>query len=352
MLTPIGLRELPDRPLVSVIVSSYNYASYLGAAIESVLTQTYPHVELIVCDDGSVDCSPGIVESWAAKDPRVRLIVQDNAGQGAAWNHAFQESTGDIICFLDSDDLFGPDKVERVLSAFRGRPAAGVAIHQLLPVTRNGTAMPPAIPWELSDGWVGTMALKSGGRGSWPTSSAICIRREVADRIFPIPLDFRLNCDTYVLGASQFLTEVAGVPCALGQHRVHGLNAGGGARPTPQTVRHEASYNELTVHQLKRFLCQHFGPEVALALRREDSDYFYWEQLLALFVLDHRPIDVFGYCRADLVAHVPRFTLRQFWRVVTRCPSPLDRWLLELYWASKPWWRRVKYSVLYCRKSC
>lgn len=96
-------------PNVSVIVPNFNYAQYLGACIESVLAQTYGDFELIVVDDGSSDGSPQIARNFT--DPRVRVIVQANAGVSAARNRGVQASSGRWIAFLDSDDLWTPDSL-------------------------------------------------------------------------------------------------------------------------------------------------------------------------------------------------------------------------------------------------
>src|SRR5882757_4789136 len=84
-LQPIEPAPLFRKPLVSVLLSNYNYAQYVGGAIESVLSQTWPNFELIVCDDGSTDNSIAVIEPYL-KDPRVRLIRKTNGGQATGFN--------------------------------------------------------------------------------------------------------------------------------------------------------------------------------------------------------------------------------------------------------------------------
>ncbi len=346
LLTPMQLSPLQPQPLISVIVANYNYRAYLGQAVDSILAQTYRHFEVVICDDGSTDGSLELAHHWAAKDSRVRVLSQENAGQAAAWNHAFAVSRGDVLCFLDSDDSFYPEKLEVVVAALKRCPVAGVAVHQLIPVSEAGRPIPPPRPWALGNGWLAPTALKSGGWGPWPTSSAISIRREVADLVFPIPEDFKLgHADTFMCGASQFLTEFVAIPSVLGQYRLHGQNVSGRVKPTAESVRYDAVYNEKTVHHIKYFLSQNFDPRVACAVSREDSIYWYWEQLLGLFTLEHRPPEVFGFSRDELLAHVSRFPLRLFWHLVTRCPPPIDMRLLEFYWSLKPLWRRLRFAL-------
>lgn len=77
-LRPLTLQPLCENPLVSVLVTNYNYAEYIGEAIQSILLQTYTNFEVTVCDDGSTDNSCAAIESRCKKDPRVRLVRQHN----------------------------------------------------------------------------------------------------------------------------------------------------------------------------------------------------------------------------------------------------------------------------------
>lgn len=96
-------------PLVSVVIPSYNRATLLPAAIDSVLEQTYPNIELIVVDDGSTDNTASVLEPYRR---RVRVVKQLNAGASAARNNGIAVSRGQYLAFLDSDDLWLPRKIE------------------------------------------------------------------------------------------------------------------------------------------------------------------------------------------------------------------------------------------------
>ena len=102
---------------ISVVLPVYNRASYVGEAIESVLGQTRPPDELIVVDDGSTDDSVAVVERWAR--PSLRVVRQENRGIGGARNSGLREVTGDLVAFIDSDDLWERDKLERQAVALR-----------------------------------------------------------------------------------------------------------------------------------------------------------------------------------------------------------------------------------------
>jgi glycosyltransferase involved in cell wall biosynthesis len=98
-------------PLVSVLIPCYNAAPWLGDTLRSVLAQTWPHVEIIVVDDGSRDQSVAIAESF--RSPRIKVVSQANAGQSAAENTAIIAAQGAYFEYLDADDLLAPDKIER-----------------------------------------------------------------------------------------------------------------------------------------------------------------------------------------------------------------------------------------------
>ena len=100
-------------PLVSVLINNYNYGQFIEDAIESVLSQSYKNIELIVVDDGSTDDSKAKIMRFAN---RVTAIFQHNSGQASAFNAGFAASHGDIIAFLDADDYFLPEKIEKIVS--------------------------------------------------------------------------------------------------------------------------------------------------------------------------------------------------------------------------------------------
>jgi glycosyltransferase involved in cell wall biosynthesis len=105
---------------ITVVIPAFNRADTIGAALESVQAQTYPHWEAIVVDDGSTDTTAQVAERMARQDPRIRLLRQDrNRGAQAARNAAIRAARGKWICFLDSDDRFLPDSIERRLRVAR-----------------------------------------------------------------------------------------------------------------------------------------------------------------------------------------------------------------------------------------
>ena len=107
--------------LVSIVIPSYNHAAYLAAAIDSVLAQDYPQVELIVIDDGSTDGSPSILERYRG---RFHWEVQPNQGQAATMNRGWRMARGGILAYLSADDLLAPNAISTSVAALRRHPQA------------------------------------------------------------------------------------------------------------------------------------------------------------------------------------------------------------------------------------
>jgi len=113
-------------PLVSVIMPCWNAARYLDEAMESVLAQTFSDFEVVVVDDGSEDETPTLLDSWARRDSRVRVVWQEHQGLVVAPQRAVNESRGELIARMDSDDLMHPRRLEWQVEMMRKRPRLGM----------------------------------------------------------------------------------------------------------------------------------------------------------------------------------------------------------------------------------
>lgn len=136
----IGRRSAP---LVSVVVPAYDTAAYLPACLDSLLAQTHRALEVVVVDDGSPDASAEIAESYAARDPRVRVVRQDNGGLGAARNEGLRHATGDVIAFADSDDVVPPGAYAALVRQLR-RTGADLVTGDVVQLIGTETR---EIPW-------------------------------------------------------------------------------------------------------------------------------------------------------------------------------------------------------------
>ena len=123
-------------PTVSIIIPAYNQGHYLGAALRSVLSQTFHDYEAIVVDDGSTDDTPQVAGAFT--DPRIRYARQDNRGLSGARNAGIRQATGEFISFLDSDDLFLPEKLALMVEALRAQPRYGMVAGQAIIIDEHG----------------------------------------------------------------------------------------------------------------------------------------------------------------------------------------------------------------------
>jgi glycosyltransferase involved in cell wall biosynthesis len=105
--------------LVTVVIPAYNAAATIGETIRSVQAQTHARLEILIVDDGSIDATAEIVQSHMASDARIRLLRQANGGVASARNLGWKQAAAELIAFVDSDDLWSADKIEKQLAVLR-----------------------------------------------------------------------------------------------------------------------------------------------------------------------------------------------------------------------------------------
>jgi len=301
-LAPVPLDPLPERPLVSILMANYNYGAYIGEAIESVLAQTYDHFELIVVDDASTDDSCAVVERYAQHDPRIILLRSPvNQGQVAAFNRAFAVSRGEIICFLDSDDLLVPTKLEQVVACFRAHPRAGVLNHKMLMVDmRTGATQEMPYVSRFETGWIADRVVRRGGRWLVIAGAALSFRRAVAQCIFPIPDDDRFwGADNFLMPIAPLLAEVAAIEEPLYLYRVHGKNDSAGRESdVPRLQRHCRMLIASTTAVNQRLT--ELGMTDRLLDYRRNAEY--WKTVLLIDLIAH----AWSWKAVQSFAHVAR----------------------------------------------
>lgn len=221
-------------PKVTVVIDNHNYGRFLPQALDSIIAQGFDksEVEILVVDDGSTDDSRDILASYA---PRVTALLQERQGQATAFNNGFAAAKGDIICLLDSDDVFLPGKLKAVLAAFED-PKVGCVQHflhdtdgKLVPLPRRFPSWPPR--YRIDD--------LLGGRMELTATSGLSFRREILARCLPIPKDLFYYLDDFLTVRSLFFGEVANIPMVFGLHRVHGGNWCAGGYEDPRKIERD-----------------------------------------------------------------------------------------------------------------
>jgi glycosyltransferase involved in cell wall biosynthesis len=168
-----------DPALISVVMPCHNAAPYVEEAIASVLGQSYPHVELIVVDDGSTDGSADILQRLAAPHPeRITLIYQNRNGPFAARNRALAHANGNYIAFLDADDIWHPDALRLMHAALEAVPAE-VAYCGWQDIGVAATDTEPRLPPELDAAKAATHFFE---HGPWPLN-CLLVRRHLIDEL-------------------------------------------------------------------------------------------------------------------------------------------------------------------------
>lgn len=140
---------------VSVIIPNYNYGRYLRQAVQSALDQSHRPREVIVVDDGSTDDSKEILRSFGDS---IRVVEQSNEGVAAARNKGCEIATGEILAFLDADDFWHTEKLEKQMRTFRSDPEIGFVHCGLTNVDENGCLLDEYLLGE--EGWVADELLK------------------------------------------------------------------------------------------------------------------------------------------------------------------------------------------------
>ena len=336
-LKPMDLAPLRGHPLVSVLVANYNYGQYVGAAIESMLRQTYRNFEVIVCDDGSTDDSREVISRYQVRDPRVQLLAKENGGVSSALNAAYAASRGEIICLLDADDLFNAQKLEKVVAAFQTFTRSGVCLNRIVKVDKNDRTFGYPGPVVFAEGWLAAEALRGGGRvRTLPPASAISFRRPVAELLFPVPVHLRRVVDGYLCYTAHFFTEICAVPSVLTRYRFHGENISGMGEFTEVSIRRYVEDLKVVILLMKEFLARHYGNEVAGELSLENNAQ-YWSFLLALNILaEERPQSVFGEPVEKVVEHIHPIQQRLLGRFLLALPPRVSRSALQWWTGQSP----------------
>jgi hypothetical protein len=211
------------RPAVDVVISNHDYGRFLRAAIDSALDQTVEPRRVIVVDDGSTDDSDDVIASYAG---RVEAVFKACGGQASALNAGLERVGGEIVLFLDADDVLCPAAVERVADAFRAEPGLAKVQFRMEVASADGTPtgmLKPPAHVALLAGDLRPRVLRFPFDVPW-VGGGTAYRTETLRRIAPIPEGEPAGADWYLVHVSALLGPVGAVDEPLALYRWHGRN--------------------------------------------------------------------------------------------------------------------------------
>lgn len=232
------------QPLVSVVIPCYDVAPYVRAAVESALDQTWPHLEVIAVEDGARDSTLTVLRQIAAQrgDPRLRIVSQPNRGLSAARNTGIREARGRFIGFLDGDDIWRQDKVDRQMAILLSRPEIGLTFSHSRYLEETGQPNGRTLVAQKLRPTLADMVR----RNHFGNGSTVIARRECFEQVGEFDEDLR-SCEDYemwcrILALTSL--EAQGVPETLTGYRLRSTSL----TFDPYRFTHSA---DLAMHRLR-----------------------------------------------------------------------------------------------------
>jgi glycosyltransferase involved in cell wall biosynthesis len=271
-------------PALSVAMSVYNNAPYVAAAIESILDQTFTDFEFLIVNDGSTDGSGEIIEGYAARDPRIRAIHQENEGFVASLNRMITQANAPIIARMDGDDICRPERFALQMDFLDKHPDYGVIGSLADAIDANGNPLDSDDPKPLTNEGL----LANLPNGPLMNHNVVLIRRGVLEQVGGYRSFYR-HCEDYDLWlrVSQ-VTRMANLPERLILYRHY-----------PDQVSHRH-----LVGQVTRAAIAWAAHEERLAGRPDPTGD--WTEMPAIEDLD-RLFSREGVSRAVRAAAIPRY---------------------------------------------
>ncbi len=244
------MRDDQTTPMVSIIITCFNYAAYVAQSIDSALAQTFTDIEVIVVDDGSADASAEIIAGYG---DRVKPVFQENQGTIRACLAGLNRSTGRFIIFLDADDLLEPTALAEA-APFFDKSVSKIQF-MLQPINADGADIGRPFPKAVESFGSDTLKAEISRTGCYdtPPSSGNIYRRDVYTQLGSLDYDYGIDGVAYLL--APFVGKVHFIQKPLGRYRLHGSNlSGAGAMKAPRMHRDSEVFAKRLAH-----LCELLG---------------------------------------------------------------------------------------------
>jgi glycosyltransferase involved in cell wall biosynthesis len=310
---------MPKQTLVSVVIPTYNRSKLVTQAVESVLYQTIKNIEIIVVDDGSTDNTRDVLEPYGSA---LKYIFQENQGVSVARNVGVAISKGELIAFLDSDDLFVPEKIEKQLSAIHQYPDAALAYSNIAYCDANGSFIRNGSGYEMFlSGMIAEKVLLRKAMCGWPQTWLI--RRSCFDRLGGFDPNFAMSEDRDFSVRAAFNYPLVGLSEALTLVRIHTV-----------ANRLGRSRAELREHYYFKFLDKLFT---------QYADRIEIQKNRHLLISDYLFLAGLNYLREEVIDSARR----RFWTAFTLRPLKIKYFL---FWFSTLFGRRIFHNANQVRK--
>jgi glycosyltransferase involved in cell wall biosynthesis len=216
----------PAAIAVDIVVDNYNYGRYIAEALASARAQTHPNVRLIVVDDGSTDDSRAVIEAHAGQIDEI--VLKENGGQASAINAGLARCRGEVVIFLDADDVLEPHAVATLVEPFAADPALTKAQARMEVIDAEGRrtgVLKPDRHLPLPNGDLRAAELAYPFDLTWMAMSGNAFRVEALRGLGPIPeVEFRVSADWYMVHLTALIGPVASLERVCSLYRIHGAN--------------------------------------------------------------------------------------------------------------------------------
>lgn len=256
------LRALGATPTASIVICNFNHGRFVEGALRSAVSQTFP-CQVVVVDDGSTDDSRNVLDAWKDK---VSVIFKPNGGQRSAYNVGFEQTTGDVVLFLDADDTLDPTAVAEIVAALA--PNVSRVHFRLQLIDEAGAPIGGRIPRHLASGDLSRRLKNAGELPPSAPGSGNAYRRATLQRLMPLPVSLadRHAADFFTIYGTSVLGDVVALDKTLGQYRV--LSESRAATETSMIFGNAAQqYSRVIdarIHELRQWLNERTAGQVTL----------------------------------------------------------------------------------------